>query len=66
MVFDVVEAIGRQGRTQILLVTHFEDELPDCIRHILRLGGGLPVVEARTAGRAIKTSAGGGRLNLRP
>jgi molybdate transport system ATP-binding protein len=66
MVFDVVEAIGRQGRTQILLVTHFEDELPGCIRHILRLGGGLAVVEARAAGRPIKTSAASGRLNVRP
>ena len=65
MVFDVVEAIGRQGRTQILLVTHFEDELPRCIRHILRLGGGLAVVEGRAAGRPIKTSTAGGRLNVR-
>ena len=47
MVFDVVEAIGRQARTQILLVTHFENEIPGCIHHILRLGGGLPVFAAR-------------------
>jgi molybdate transport system ATP-binding protein len=41
MVFEVIEAIGRQAGTQILLVTHFESEMPDCIRHVLRLGGGL-------------------------
>lgn len=41
MVLGVVEAIGSQAQTQILLVTHFDEEMPDCIGHILRLGGGM-------------------------
>jgi molybdate transport system ATP-binding protein len=47
MVLGVVEVIGRQAQTQILLVTHFDDEMPGCVSHILRLGGGLDGVAAR-------------------
>jgi len=41
MVLGVVEVIGRQAQTQILLVTHFDKEMPGCISHILRIGGDL-------------------------
>jgi molybdate transport system ATP-binding protein len=41
MVLGVVEVIGRQAQTQILLVTHFDKEMPGCISHILRIGADL-------------------------
>ncbi len=39
MIHDVVERIASNGRTHILYVTHFREELPGCITDVLELGG---------------------------
>ena len=39
-VLNLVNAIGTQMNTTILLVTHHEDEIPPCISHVLRLRKG--------------------------
>lgn len=44
MVLDLVDAIGGQAQTQILLVTHYENEILPCISHILRLKEGAATV----------------------
>jgi molybdate transport system ATP-binding protein len=37
-ILNLVEYIGRHGRTSLLFVTHHAEEIPDCITRILRLG----------------------------
>lgn len=37
MVLNVIELIAGNGFTNILYVTHFQEELPACITHVLRL-----------------------------
>jgi molybdate transport system ATP-binding protein len=37
-ILNLIEYIGRHGRTNLLFVTHYAEEIPDCITHILRLG----------------------------
>ena len=37
LLLDMVEMIGSQTHTTVIYVTHFEDELPKCTNHILRL-----------------------------
>jgi molybdate transport system ATP-binding protein len=37
-ILNLIEYIGRHGRTDLLFVTHHAEEIPDCITHILRLG----------------------------
>ncbi|MDD5169396.1 MAG: hypothetical protein PHN75_11305, partial [Syntrophales bacterium] len=34
---EMVEMIGSRTDTTLLYVTHFEDEIPECIDHVLRL-----------------------------
>jgi molybdate transport system ATP-binding protein len=47
----LIEAVGRHTPTHLLYVTHHSDEIPACITHVLRLGGGrrTAVVEKRDA-----------------
>jgi molybdate transport system ATP-binding protein len=37
MVLELVDYIGRETDTNLLYVTHHEDEIPACISHTLRL-----------------------------
>jgi molybdate transport system ATP-binding protein len=37
MVLELIDYIGRETHTNILYVTHHEDEIPACISHRLRL-----------------------------
>jgi molybdate transport system ATP-binding protein len=37
---SLIEGVGRHTATHLLYVTHHPDEVPDCITHVLRLGGG--------------------------
>ncbi len=34
---DIIDAIGESGITNILFISHYEDEIPDCITHILEI-----------------------------
>lgn len=37
MVLELIDYIGRETHTNVLYVTHHEDEIPACISHLLRL-----------------------------
>ncbi|MDF1593111.1 MAG: molybdate ABC transporter ATP-binding protein ModF [Desulfobacterales bacterium] len=37
MVLELVDYVGRETHTNLLYVTHHEDEIPACISHLLRL-----------------------------
>lgn len=37
MILELTDYIGRETNTNILYVTHHEDEIPTCVSHILRL-----------------------------
>lgn len=34
---DIIDAIGESGITNILFISHYEDEIPECITHILEI-----------------------------
>ena len=38
-VLDLIEFIGARSLSHILYVTHYSEEIPPCISHVLRLGG---------------------------
>ena len=37
IVLDIVDYIGRETETDILYVTHYQDEIPPCVTNVLRL-----------------------------
>ena len=51
-ILEAIDVIGRQGGTNIIYVTHYPDEIPTCMTHMLRFeqrpGGGY---QARTGSR---------------
>jgi molybdate transport system ATP-binding protein len=44
LVLELIDSVGRSGKTNILLITHHEDEIVSSISHVLRLEKGKVVV----------------------
>ncbi len=45
-ILGVLEQIGRT-RTDLLFVTHHEDEIPDCVTHVMRIRRGKVLSQGR-------------------
>lgn len=56
MVVQLLERIHRETGMTLLFISHYDDEVPPCVKHVLELNKGVPSVYKKTFPRPIAQS----------